>query len=207
MPDADPARIRPSGPASAAALTAARLDFRACGRQLARSAGDLSLHLDRLGTALGLPGSEPVQGALADLLVGCSGHAAREQMAAAVQAVRGRLHEHVAQQFEAAAREGGLPRCSRLATRWSVLATMSLDAPRRERRCSRDPSHQAAERGLRAWRDHDAAAIDAFLEHCRVCRDALAFMRVRREILRSGAELPPRWRKLFLLLQATARSP
>ncbi len=186
---------------------AARTAFRACARRLLRSPAELVVHLDRLDAAQAMAGSEPVQGALADLFHGCAGRASPAQLMSTLQAVRQRLNPHIAQQFEHAALLGGLPRCTRLATRWCVLAATSLDVMRRERRCSGDQSRERAERAIQAWQAQDDPTLEAFLEHCRVCRDALAFMHVRREILRSGQTLPRRWQDIFLLLQAAARSP
>lgn len=185
---------------------AARQAFRALGRQVLLAPGRLIVHIERLEAADLLPGAEPVQGALADLFCGCAGQASPAQLTSALQAARARLNQQVALRFEQAALAGGLPRRTRLATRWSVLASASLDVPRRERRCSADLSRELAERAIRAWHARDVATLDAFLEHCRVCRDSLAFMQVRRDIIRQGDTLPPRWRDIFVLLQAAAGS-
>lgn len=194
-------------PAAGPDPQAARTAFRACGRRLLRSPAELVVHLDRLDAALAMPGSEPVQGALADLFHGCAGRASAAQMMSPLQAVRERLNPQIALLFEDAALLGGLPRRTRLATRWSVLAATSMDVTRRERRCSGDQSRERAESAIRAWQAQDNTALDKFLEHCRVCRDSLAFMHVRREILRQGLTLPRRWQDIFLLLQAAARAP
>lgn len=200
--DTGPAEVR----AVPASLQAAREAFRALSRQVLRSPSQLIVHIERLETAEVLPDAEPLQGALADLFYGCAGQASPAQLTSAVQAARGRLNQQVALRFEQAALVGSLPRCTRLATRWSVLARTSLDIPRRERRCSVDLSRTLARRAIHAWQAQDAGALDTFLEHCRVCRDSLAFMQVRREILRRGETLPPRWRDIFVLLQAAAGS-
>ena len=52
---------------SLAAGTEARRQLRAHGRAVRRAPHDVSMHLARLQLALQLPGSEPVQGVLADL--------------------------------------------------------------------------------------------------------------------------------------------
>jgi hypothetical protein len=44
-----------------------------------------------------------------------------------------------------------------------------------------------------AWHAGDDAAQLAFLDHCLVCHDTLAFMMARRFLLRRSASLPARW--------------
>lgn len=190
--------------ASAAPPPSARLAFRACGRRLLRTPGDYAQHARRLGLALELPGSEPVQGALADLWVGCR-EAGETDRRRALDAVRSRLSPLTARAFEQHL-AGGLPACTRLATRWSVLATASLDLPARSLCCSTDDSRALAAQAVQAWQDGDEAAQDEFLRHCRVCRDGLAFMLARRAILRRGAELPKHWAAVFTILQERAAS-
>lgn len=187
---------------SASELQAARMEFRAVSRLLLRRPTDTALHVERLGSALRLPGAEPVQGALADALHGCAAQLAPARRQRLIDGVAHRLPPATVRRFAAQAVAAPLPRCTPLATRWSVLCSASLDQPRRARRCGPDESQRRADDALRAWRSGDQAALDDFLEHCRVCRDTLAFMRVRRQVLRELPVLPRRWADLCTLLQA-----
>jgi hypothetical protein len=178
------------------------LRFRASGRRVVCHPDVQPAHLERIRCALELPGSEPAQGALADFFLGCPDAPAADKMAA-LRLVRGRLTAPMARAFEACAGKHGFARCSRMATRWSVLATASLDVPRRVLRCSTDDSHQLAAEALRAWQRGDLPAQQAFLTHCLVCRDTLALMVARRSLLRLTPELPRPWSEAFAQLQAT----
>lgn len=181
---------------------AARLRFRASGRQVVCHPSVLPAHLQRLDCALALPGAEPAQGALADLYLGCHEAPATDKLEA-LNLVRARLTEPTACSFQSLAVQHHFPRCSPMATRWSVLATASLDVPRRVLRCSTDDSRQLAAEAVRAWQRADLPAQQAFLSHCLVCRDTLALMVARRALLRLTPELPRLWAEAFVRLQAT----
>lgn len=189
-------------PSSPQAEATARLRFRASGRQVFCHPHVLPAHLKRIDCALALPGAEPSQGALADLFLGCQDAPADDKLDA-LQRVRPRLTEPVASAFEASAAQPTFARCSRMATRWSVLATASLDVPRRVLRCSSDDSRQLAAEAVQAWQRGDLPAQQAFLSHCLVCRDTLALMVARRALLRQTPELPRNWAEVFIRLQAT----
>ena len=162
----------------------------------------------RLHAALELPGAEPVQGALADLFMGCQ-HAAPADRHAALATVRARLPGWVAQLFSGHAGPAGapFPRCSRMATRWSVLTTATLDMPRRALRCSHDDAQALALEAVAAWRAGDAAAQEAFLTHCQVCGDTLAFALARRLLLQALPDLPDAWNATYLRLQGEGTAP
>ena len=185
---------------AAADAMVARQRFRAGARRVLQHPADLPAHLARLDAALGLPGSEPVQGALADLFMGCRSATATERQAA-LRAVRGRLSPWVARLFGEFTARTPFPLCSRMATRWSVLATASLDMPRRAMRCSSDDAQGLATAAADAWRIGDEPAQQAFLTHCLVCGDTLAFALARRALLREAAGLPPGWSGAYLQLQ------
>lgn len=196
----------PQGAASGAAADAGhavRLAFRSLSRQVLRHPRDAAAHQARLRLALEMPGAEPAQGALADWLVACP-DAPLAQRRRALGAVRARLGAQVAQAFVPHVEGQRLPPGNPLATRWSVLAAASLDVPPRALRSSSDDSRLLAATALRAWRRGDQATQQAFLAHCRVCGDSLAFMLARREILRSGQPLPEAWRATLQALQARA---
>ena len=178
----------------------ARLAVRLQARRMLRDPLDVSAHLARLQAALELPGSEPVQGALADLFVAFG---ERETLIkrSALQLARDRLAEHVVRWFEAQAGQARLSRITPLATRWSVLARPSADISTRARRCSGDDSRALADQAVKAFENADAEAQAAFLHHCVTCHDNLAFMLARRALLRGGEKLPSNWDAVSRQLQ------
>ena len=178
----------------------ARLAVRQQARRMLRDPLDASAHLARLQAALELPGSEPVQGALADLFVAFG---EREVLLkrSALHLARDRLAEHVVRWFEAQAGQARLSRITPLATRWSVLARPSADISTRARRCSGDDSRALADQAVKAVENADAEAQAAFLHHCITCHDNLAFMLARRVLLRESEKLPPNWDEVSRQLQ------
>jgi hypothetical protein len=187
-------------PAATPLIRAARERFRAAGRAVLRDPGLWSAHLARLSAAAEMPGAEPVQGALADLFLGCR-HAPHQAKRAALESVRRRLGTHAARRFEDCVNTEAFAACNRLATRFSVLAEVSLDVPRRTLRCSGDDSRRLATRAVAAWRQGDADAQQGFLDHCVVCGDTLAFLLARRVLLREALNLPPPWKHACEALQ------
>jgi mono/diheme cytochrome c family protein len=142
--------------------------------------------------AIDLPGTEPVQGVLADLFTALGeDHAILK--AQALELVRPRLSAHIAAWFGSQVGAPALPRISPLATRWSVLARPSADISTRARRCSADDSRALAKRAVQAVAESDEQAQQLFLHHCLTCHDNLAFMLVRRELLKSAQHLPDAW--------------
>lgn len=179
---------------------AARLSVRRHARRLMRDPSDVSAHVARLHAALELPGSEPAQGALADIFVSF-GQREEALKHTALQMVRDRLAVHAERWFEALAGQPRLPRTTPLATRWSVQARQSADVSTRARRCSVDDSRALAAQVLKSVEDADVGATQAFLHHCVTCRDNLAFMLARRALLRTNKTLPPDWEAVSLELE------
>ena len=183
-----------------ASAAPARLALRQHARQLLRQPDDVSAHWGRINAALQLPGSEPVQGALADLFL--SFDAEGESLKrSALESVRTRLAAHVVRSFSAQA--GGLPlsRITSLATRWSVLARPSADISTRARRVSVDDSRLLAQRFVGDSAGGNLEAEQEFLLHCVTCQDKLAFMLARRALLTAGRELSPDWEVVGQQLQ------
>ncbi len=178
----------------------ARLAVRQHARRLMRDPLDVSAHFARLHASLELPGSEPAQGALADIFVSF-GEREESLKRTALQMARDRLAAHAARWFEAQAGQARLSRITPLATRWSVLARPSADISTRARRCSVDDSRALADQVVKAFDDADAPAQQAFLHHCVTCHDNLAFMLARRALLRMGAALPPEWQAVSQQLE------
>ena len=169
-----------------------RQALRRYARQLRHNPTSVPVHLARLNAALELPGTEPVQGALADLFVSFdAAEASLKRMA--LQLVGERLPAHTARWFEAQVTQARLPQASPLATRWSVLARTSADISTRARRCSPDDSRALAAQVVRAVSEQDMPVQQGFLHHCVTCHDNLAFMLARRALLQTGASLPTGW--------------
>lgn len=176
------------------------LALRRHARLLLRDPADLDAHRGRLQAALQLPGTEPVQGALADLFMSFDSRQEAHKRSA-LDVARARLAAHVARGF--AAQVAGLPlsRITSLATRWSVLARPSADISTRARRCSVDDSRMLAQRFVRVAKDANLEAEQEFLLHCVTCHDKLAFMLARRALLTSGRDLSPDWEVVSQQLQ------
>lgn len=182
---------------SLAGATEARRQLRAHGRAMLQAPRDVSRHLARLQVALQLPGSEPVQGVLADLFSVPVDNGAALRKAALQLAVE-RLDPYSVEAFTRhAGGHAALPAITPLATRWSVLVQPSADVPARVRRGGRDDSRRLADEVVQALYDGElveAARIEAeFLGHCVSCQDKLAFMLAMRGARKAGIELDGRW--------------
>ena len=178
----------------------ARLAFRRLARRLLRAPLNAVTHMARLQAALDLPGSEPVQGALADLYVtfGPTDAPLKQQ---ALALAHNRLAAHHARFFEAQAAQAALTTTNPLATRWSVLARPSADISSRARRCSVDDSKALAAHMVLAVERDDTQAQQEFLHHCITCHDNLAFMLARRALRHAGAGLSAQWEAVSQQLQ------
>jgi hypothetical protein len=87
-----------------------------------------------------------------------------------------------------------------------VLAVPSADISTRARRCSADDSRALAKRAVQALAESDEQAQQLFLHHCLTCHDNLAFMLVRRELLKSAQQLPAAWEAVSQQLERGAAS-
>jgi mono/diheme cytochrome c family protein len=161
-------------------------------RHLLRDSSSTEAHLVRINAALNLPGSEPVQGVLADVFTSLGADQAAFKRDALAR-VKARLSTHIASWFESQIRAPRLPRISPLATRWSVLSIPSADISTRARRCSADDSRALAARAVLAVEAADAQGEQLFLHHCLTCHDNLAFMLARRQLLKIDPQLPAGW--------------
>lgn len=179
---------------------AARLALRALARDILQNPGAAQPLQARLAAALQLAEAEPAQGALADIFVSFDqGGAALKQQA--LQTALPRLPRHVARWFAAQASAPALPLRSPLATRWSVVARTSAGIATRTRRCSADDSRQLAHKAVQAMATSDTATQQAFLHHCIICHDNLAFMLARQALLKTRHPLPASWEEVSAQLQ------
>ncbi len=169
-----------------------RRTMRRHARYLLRDGSSTEAHLARINAALNLPGSEPVQGALADVFTSLGADQAVFKRDALAM-VKARLSPHIASWFESQVQAPRLPRISPLATRWSVLSIPSADISTRARRCSADDSRALAARAVLAVEAADAQGEQLFLHHCLTCHDNLAFMLARRQLLKIDHQLPAGW--------------
>jgi hypothetical protein len=177
-----------------------RLTVRQHARRLMRDSSNSSVHLARLRAAMELPGSEPVQGALADIFVAFgSSDAPLKRMA--LQLASDRLANHVLRWFDTQVDQRPLPRITPLATRWSILARPTTNISTRARRCSVDDSRALATQVVQAHIDADMPAQQEFFHHCITCHDNLAFMLARRALLHQHASLPPEWKAVSSQLE------
>ena len=91
----------------------ARASFRAAGRRVLRDPARREAHWQRVQAALALPGSEPVQGALVDMLHACPPDAADFETKWQQLGVARRLAPLTAKSLHQAGRSGqALPRVS-----------------------------------------------------------------------------------------------
>lgn len=183
----------------------ARRHFRRCSRQLQQQPHDANAHIARLQASFDIPGTEPVQGALADAFFSLSEQLpqllASETFAHAI----GRLPRNVGNAFTqlgASPAEGvQRPRLGLLATRWSLFLSASAELPARARRASSDEARRMAQDLVQALQQGGEGAQElqvSFLAHCAACHDKLAFMLARREVLKTGifTHLPPAWQEV-----------
>lgn len=196
-----------------------RQEFRAAGRRVLRQPGLQAAHQARLAAALALGMAEPVQGTLADWLYACPDQAAAQREALRQPSVQQGLGALLLNKFAQQLHGGqALPRLSRLATRWSVLAQPSSDAPQRALLCAVDDSQALAQAAVAAIlagvaagadaADADAAAVHeaAFLAHCLGAQDTLAFMLARRALQRAGCNLGSAWQETMAALEQGGRA-
>lgn len=169
-----------------------RVTFRKLSRLVIKDRNNVVLHQSRLQAAMHLPGSEQIQGALVDMLLGCI-PATEVDRQAALSFVQDRLNPLLVTKLKPYIANPVLPLSNALATRWSVIASPSLDMPRRTMRCNTDDSRLHAQNAVKAWHEHDVATQNAFFEHCIVCQDKLAFLLARRSLLQQLDDLPAAW--------------
>lgn len=176
--------------------------FRQHGRHVLRVPDDAAVHEARAMLACELPGAEPLQGTLADMLHACPPNAEHVRRLLRRPAVAQRLAPFVARALLQTADSGQrLPRVTPLATRYSVLVMPSLDVPRRALLVGVDDSRSIAARAAAALLADQPGVEDEFLAHCEGAGDSLAFMLVRRALAREGKVLSERWAQVAQTLQ------
>lgn len=178
-----------------------REQFRLLGQQIMRCPTDIALHKQRIEQSLSMAGAEPLQGVLADMLYAVAGEKETEDWINQPN-VANRLPILLHQRFlKQLASKRRLPRVSALATRWSVLVTPSLDVPARAILCGSDDSRALAAEAIAAILVGVEDAEIEFLAHCEGANDTLAFMLVRRALIKEGKTLSPHWDSMMMTLQ------
>lgn len=176
--------------------------FRLLGRRMLDKPTERDRHELRVLAACALPGSEPVQGALADMLHACEPDAERFGRLLGRPEVASHLPAYVLQAFQALVGSGErLAKATPLATRYSIIATPSLDVPRRALLVSVDDSKTIADRAVAAVQTGDTVAEEEFLAHCLGAHDTLALMLARRALMREGRVLGQMWEDAVQALQ------
>jgi hypothetical protein len=168
------------------------LQLRDQSRRLLARPDDAQEHLKRVELALILDGTEPVQGALADMFVQLDDRHIEDKRSA-FNTCANRLSPRVRAEFEMQLGQGALSRINTVATRWSLLSIPTADIPARVRRCSLDDSRKLAQLAIQAFKGQDFETQQNFLDHCMTCHDKMAFMLARREVLRLVDRLPSDW--------------
>lgn len=161
-----------------------RKQFRHYSRLIRNTPSNDIYHRKRIHIALKFEQSEPLQGALADYFFACWYNIASdgEQILANAE---GKLPEYLNLAFRQYIRTGEhLPAISNLATRWSVLATPSINVPKHQVYISKDDAKRVASEVsqalLAARHEGDYALIgrleNDYFSHCIACQDRMGFM-------------------------------
>lgn len=185
----------------------ARERFRLAGRRVMRFPSDQSAHEARIRIAIELDGAEPVQGALADMLHACPPAPENIERLLGGKEICERLDAGTLNAMRTAVlRREGLPRVTRHASRYSILAMPSLDVPPRAMLCGEDDSRKIAALALPSLLAGDRAEESAFLDHCEGALDIRAFMLARRVMVRERKTLSARWRDVAEALERGLRT-
>lgn len=179
-----------------------RRQFRHYTRRVYAEPSNHFYHHKRLLVASKFVQLEPLQGALADYFFACWYDMAKEGRTA-LEVAEQRLPKHILSGFELYVNTGEhLPKISPLATRFSVLASPSLNVPKHQLFVSKDDATLMAkalkDALLDAKADNNTALIamleDEFLAHCAACQDHMSFMMAWLALSRAGWEFSEAWR-------------
>lgn len=182
-------------------MQAYRRHFRHYSRLVRRYPTHEHYHQKRIQVALQMAQQEPLQGALADYFYACW-YLMPSQGREILQKASVRLSIWVIQEFEHFINQGHyLPTISKLATRWSVLVSPSLDVPNHLMYVSKDDAETVAKEVclqlLDARKNKDAKKItqieQEFFSHCMACQDRMGFMRVWFELSKHDWQFGKEW--------------
>lgn len=183
----------------------ARRHFRFLSRQVLKSIDNAEYHAQRIRVANELPSSEPVQGALADYFYGCwfqIGFDDAIESQRLLSEAREKLNPQVLNEFQKFIdRKAYAEQISVLATDWSVLVKPSMDVPLFRLRTSKQNTihvvdtflNQLIEADVSNDREAVSNIEQSFFDHCLVCNDLMAFMKVWFRLNKKGWKFDERW--------------
>ncbi len=178
--------------------------FRHLSRQVMKLTDKSSIHFQRIRVASTLQSSEPLQGALADYFYGCWFEIVydNQQILNFLNDIQHKLPSDIYNMFiQCSHKQIYVNRISKLATASSVLVTPSMDMPVHRLRTSKDNTSYVVDSVIsqlkHANEQGDQQMLtdieDKFFEHCLICSDLVAFMKVWFALNKNGWVLGQRW--------------
>ncbi|WP_066802792.1 hypothetical protein [Moraxella oblonga] len=180
-----------------------RKSFRYFSRLVKITPNNERYHIERIQSAMRLEQNEPLQGALADYFFACW-YLMPTTGNDILQRVSKRLNTWVVDDFRHFVNQGDyLPNITKLATRWSVLVTPSMDVPSHQMYVGKDDASWVAkdvcQRLLIAKQAEDESKIaqieQEFFTHCVACHDRMGFMMVWFELSKNHWQFHSDWEK------------
>lgn len=177
--------------------------FRHFSRLVKLSPNNEHYHKERVQSAMRLEQNEPLQGALADYFYACW-YVMPTNGSEILSKVSKRLNTWVIDDFRQFTTQGEyLPNITKLATRWSVLVSPSMDVPDHQKYVGKDDASKVAkeicQRLLSAKQAEDDAKItqieQEFFTHCLACHDRMGFMMVWFELSKNHWQFHHDWEK------------
>ncbi len=186
--------------------------FRSLSRKIMTQTENASIHLQRIHLAKEFSSDEPLQGALADYFYGCWFKTVYDNQAilSLLNELQFKLTPYAHKLFvQCANKQSYIEQITKLATAWSVLVVPSMDIPLHKLRTSKDNTSYIVDTVInrleKAYQQNDLSTIkiieDEFFEHCLICSDLVAFMRVWFVLNRKQWLLDKRWQDCRIQLE------
>lgn len=175
--------------------------FRHFSRLIKLSPSSELYHTERIASAMRLEQNEPLQGALADYFYACW-YVMPTKGNDILARVSKRLNTWVIDDFRQFVNQGDyLPNITRLATRWSVLVTPSMDVPTHQMYVGKDDASKVAKEICQrllnakvAEDEHKITQIEQeFFTHCLACHDRMGFMMAWFELSKNNWQFHKGW--------------
>ncbi len=173
---------------------ATRRAFRLATRSTLKDRNDLQAHINRIQAARKMPGADPLQAALIDML--CSLPPVETPLGDLLSdaEIKAKLITHVRDALlNQADSTVALPHIHPFATRWCVVAIPSCNVPERARLSNVDDSRALAADAIAHATAGQQEEAQRFLSHCLGAHDTLAFMLAFSSLSRSGTVLSQEW--------------
>ncbi len=188
------------------------VQFRSLSRKIMTQKDNASIHLQRINIAKEFSSDEQLQGALADYFYGCWFEIVydSQHILTLLNNLQSKLMPYAYKFFvECVEKQSYIAQISKLATCWSVLVVPSMDIPLHKLRTSKDNTSHIVDSVIRqldkAHQENDLSAIqtieDEFFEHCLICSDLVAFMKVWFISNRKQWLLDKRWQDCRIQLE------